>query len=196
MNLKQQIESLLFIAGKPLTIEKIAELTAQPKETVTAAIDELDAEYESGTRGLQLMRQGKKVQLSTHPEAASLIEHYIKSEQFGELTKPSLETLTIIAYRGPVSKAELEMIRGVNCSLILRNLLIKGLIEEVDGADRLTMAYSVTLDFLRYLGLKQVDQLPDYERLRHDEFLEKLMTINQPAASAEAPAAAPVGTPE
>lgn len=172
--LEHQIESLLFIAGKPLSVRKLADmLHAKPSEITTAA-DSLLERYKED-KGIHVMRVDDNYQMATSPAQADLIETFIKSEQTGELTKPSLETLTIIAYRGPITKAELEQIRGVNCSLILRNLLIRGLIEA--GFDRKlkVTVYQVTLQFLEFLGVSTTRDLPEYEKLHNDVRLRELL---------------------
>lgn len=179
MTLPQKIENLLFIAGKPLTVKKLAELTKTDTDRVISALGEMTKAFDEQGRGLQIMRQGQSIQMSTHPDAAKLVEDFVKAEQFGELTKPSLESLTIIAYRGPITKPELEAVRGVNCSLILRNLLIKGLIESHDNATKLMTEYSVTFDFMRYLGLKDITDLPSYQELRNNAIVDKLLAMDQ-----------------
>ena len=92
-----------------------------------------------------------------------------------ELTRPSLETLTIIAYRGPITKPEIEQIRGINCSLILRNLALRGLIEEADDAARLQPVYTVSVKFLRHLGIHAASELPQYEDLHGNERIGKML---------------------
>jgi len=173
--LEHQIESLLFIAGKPLSVRKLADmLHAKPSE-ITSAADALLERYKEEDKGIHIMHVDDNYQMATSPAQADLIETFIKSEQTGELTKPSLETLTIIAYRGPITKAELEQIRGVNCSLILRNLLIRGLIEA--GFDRKLKitVYQVTLQFLEFLGVSTTRDLPEYEKLHNDVRLRELL---------------------
>lgn len=178
MNMTQvhkQIESLLFIAGKPLSAKRIAEILNVKQDEVKQAAEELVAWYAEQDRGILVMSSHETYQMATASDAAKLITEFIKSEQSGDLTKPSLETLTIIAYRGPVSKIELEQIRGVNCSLILRNLLIKGLIEaEFDRKQKQTV-YTITLPFLEFLGLRSRDELPQYKELSSDERLQTLL---------------------
>jgi len=172
-NLKSKIESLLFISPRPLAIKKLGELVGKNKTEVETAIKELMEEYKN--RGLEIKRIGDKVQMMTSGENYKLAQDFVKDEITGELTKPSLETLTVIAYRGPVSKPELEMIRGVNCSLILRNLMMRGLIEEIDDKERGEL-YQVTFDFLKHLDINDVAELPDYEKLNNDENLQKLLS--------------------
>jgi segregation and condensation protein B len=117
-------------------------------------------------------------QMSTAPDSSKMVKDFLKDEITGELTRPALETLTIVAYRGPISKPDLEQIRGVNCSLILRNLMIKGLVE-VKSSDKSGEAlYNITFDFMRYLGIKKTSELPDYEKLSKNEILEKVLNLS------------------
>ena len=187
MNLKTKIESLLFVALKPLPLAKIAELLAAEKKEVEAALEEIKKDLNENQRGIILMQIDRKFQLSTAPESGKIIRDYLKDEQTGELTRPALETLTIIAYRGPVTKADLDVIRGVNCALILRNLMIKGLIESYADKEKMTHYYQVTFDFLKYLGLSVVNELPDYYKLNQDVNLQKLLhpDLNPSAVPAE-----------
>ncbi len=100
----------------------------------------------------------------------------MKKEASGPLTRPSLETLAVIAYRGPVTKPEIEQIRGVNCAIILRNLLIRGLIEEREDTTRLQNVYTVSVDFLRELGLHNLDELPKYPDFHDNEKIQQLLS--------------------
>lgn len=101
----------------------------------------------------------------TNPDCVNTIAQLRKEEPIGELSRPALETLSVIAYRGPVTKPEIEQIRGVNCSVSLRNLLIAGLIEEGDASTSGDRMYAVSIDFLRHLGVDGLTHLPEYERL-------------------------------
>jgi len=174
MNLKSKIESLLFISTHPLSIKKIIEITKGDVGEVEKALAELQEEYNKRNGGIQLMKNGSQYQMVTSGDNAPLIKEFLKDEMTGELTRPSLETLTIIAYRGPITKPEIEQIRGVNCSLILRNLLIRGLIEAKEDKKSMATYYNITFDFMRYLGINDVTELPDYEKLHSNEILEKL----------------------
>jgi len=175
MSLSSEIESLLFIASKPLTVKKMADLVGKDKKEIEETLQELVAKYSEKKQGIKLMHHGSKFDLVSSPANAKVVRKFLKDELTGELTRPSLEALSIIAYRGPVTKGELEMIRGVNCSLILRNLLIRGLIEaEEDKKDGLTY-YRITFDFMRYLGISDVKELPDFEELNRDKNLEDLL---------------------
>jgi segregation and condensation protein B len=128
-NIKQQVESLLLVATKPLKVVKLKDFIpeATPEE-IMAAVAELKEKYNQPDSGLNILENQGVIQLTTCPAVSATVKEFVKDETTGELTRPALETLTIIAYRQPISKSELEQIRGVNCSLILRNLLIRGLI--------------------------------------------------------------------
>ncbi|MFA6042779.1 MAG: SMC-Scp complex subunit ScpB [Patescibacteria group bacterium] len=188
--LKHKIETLLFLAGKPLTVKKLVELVDAPKADVQAAATELMHDYEQKQTGLLIQQAGDSFQLVSHPDHRALAQTFVKDEVSGELTKPSLEALTIVAYRGPVTKTELEQIRGVNCTLILRNLLIRGLVEASYDKTQATTVYSVTHDFVRFLGLATVEELPDYEKLHShatlNEFLERTGAVAAADSNAQA----------
>lgn len=175
MSLKSKIESLLFVSLSPLSTGKIAAFLKTDAEKVKEALKELDRDLKAGERGVHLLSVGQSWQLATDPANSPLVRDYLKDEQRGELTRPALETLTIIAYRGPIAKAELDIIRGVNCSLILRNLMIKGLIEAVPDKEKMQTFYQITFDFIKFLGLSRPQDLPDYEKLNSDENLAKLL---------------------
>lgn len=167
-----KVESILFVAARPLSVKKLMELCDATKDEVGAAVNALQEKYRAAESGLRILRQGDEVQMGTSPEASATVQQFLKDETTGELTKPALETLTIVAYRGPISKSELEQIRGVNCSLILRNLMMRGLVE---AAGEQGQQYSVSLDFIRFLGISNIDELPDYERLRSHEAFTTLL---------------------
>lgn len=175
---KNQIESLLFVSHKPLGIKELAKLIGATEAAVKAAVKGLVEDYQGRTGGIQLLAVGDKYQLATAPDSSQAVQKFIKSEMTGELTRPSLEALTIIAYRGPISKAELELIRGVNCSVILRNLLMRGLIESTEDKQRGITLYNITFDFLKFLGLSQVEDLPDFEKLNRNNNLDKLLNAD------------------
>lgn len=165
--LESQIESILFVSDKPITKKKIALLTGAKTEQVAAALAQLRDRF-SADYGIVFIEHGDSVQFVTNPASADLIAPLLREDSVGELTRPALETLSVISYRGPVAKEHIEEIRGVNCSLALRNLLIRGLIEVADDA-RGEKKYTVTMQYLRHLGLSRISELPAYETLNHDE---------------------------
>lgn len=169
------LESLLLVAGKPLSTKELASFLTTDENKIKELIDELKTKLNTEDSGIHIAVNNGKVQLISNPDNAKILQEYYKEELTGELTKPSLETLTIIAYRQPISKEELEQIRGVNCSLILRNLLIRGFVEAHDDKESLATTYSITMDFLRHLGINDVSELPDFEKLNSDDNLNKLL---------------------
>ena len=175
MNLKSQIESLLFLSPKPVAVKKLAEVTGGKKEEIKTILEGLKKEYDERGGGVSVIDHQGSYQMSTSAENSEMVRNFLKDEQLGELTKPGLETLTIIAYRGPLTKAELEQIRGVNCGLILRNLIIRGLVERREEKNKLRTVYEVTHEFLRYLGLTSIKELPDYEKLSTHESIERVL---------------------
>lgn len=185
--LKNNIESLLFISHKPLTIKELAKATGSNQKNIDEVLKLLDEEYKQKSGGIKVLNIGDKYQLATSDDSSEVVKKFIKSEVTGELTKPSLESLTIIAYRGPISKAELELIRGVNCSVILRNLLMRGLIEAKEDKQKMVVLYNITFEFLKYLGISSQQELPDYEKLNRNNNLEKLLEggINEESINTE-----------
>lgn len=186
-NLKNQIESLLFISHKPLSVKELAKATNATTEETQTTLGEIENDYQVKSGGISLLKIEDKYQFVSSSASSEAVKRFIKNEITGELTKPSLETLTIIAYRAPISKAELELIRGVNCSVIIRNLLIRGLIEAKDDTKRMVIKYSMTFEFLKYLGLNKPEDLPDFEKLNRNNNLDKLLSemSNSPSVPEE-----------
>lgn len=162
-----QLEALLYVAGSEIQKTRLQRQLDLTQEEFTAAMNAL-REMRSGDSGLHLLETETGLKLVTNPAYAELIDAGKKDDDEASLTKPQLETLTIIAYRGPITKPELEHIRGVNSSVILRNLLMRGMVDETESADHLHPVYTISADMLQHLGLSGVEDLPDYERL-HEE---------------------------
>ena len=180
MGIKSAIESILFIQGEPMSIARLVKATAASKKEVTEALEELAAEYNpsadpDGTvgadgRGIVLIQNHDEWQFVTNPANKRLVETFVTSGLSEELTKVGLEVLAIVAYKGPVSRAEIEYVRGVNSSFILRSLLIRGLIErEENPKDRRSYLYRVSHDFLKHLGLARLEDLAEYREFRSAE---------------------------
>lgn len=177
MSLLSKIESILFVASKPLALKTIAKAVGSSSAEVEEAIDVLSSKYNTDASGIHILREGKEVQMATNSDNADVIDGFIKDEVSGELTKAQLETLTVIAYRGPITRPELEQIRGVNCALILRNLLLRGLIEQKENKNKITSVYVLSFGALGQLGITATTELPDYENLhKHDNIEQILLT--------------------
>ena len=166
LNLKSAIESILFSIGEPISIERLAKTLEKDKDSIKNTVQELEKDYETENRGLRILIKNEEIQLASAPENSLYIEKLIKDELQEELTPASLETLAIIAYKGPLTRAEIEEVRGVNSSFILRNLLIRGLVERKGHPeDARAYIYEISFTFLRKLGLKSIEELPDYKKL-------------------------------
>lgn len=166
MNLDANIEAILFAGAKPFSVKRLAELTGASADEVKASIARMAEALDEAESGIMLQQNGHDVEFVTRPETAEIVKQVVKADAQGELTRPSLEALTILAYRGPLTRPELEQVRGVQSSMILRNLMMRGLVEEKEDTRLGQPMYSVTFDFLNHLGLASVEQLPEYETLR------------------------------
>jgi segregation and condensation protein B len=179
------LEALLFIHGEPVTYKKIGAILEIEKEEAEKLAEELKKRLEDPARGLQLVSDREKVQLATKPEWNTILESFVKEELAEDLTPASLETLSVIAYLGPMSRARIEYLRGVNSSVILRSLMIRGLIERFPDPQRAAgFLYRLTFDAMKHLGIQQKEELPDFSK-----FQELLKVFDAAAVSAEVPAA-------
>ena len=170
------IEAVLFAAAKPLSTKELSKHLGVSKEVILEALEKIRKERNIDDSGIHLLEHNNKVQLVSNPSLGEDVRKFLKKEASGPLTRPSLETLTIIAYRGPITKPEIEMIRGVNCSLIIRNLLIRGYIDEQEDRKRLQNVYTLSIDFVRKLGLSNVSDLPDHDAFMNNEKISELLS--------------------
>ncbi len=166
MTLDSLIEAILFAAARPLRLKYLAEVTHTPLDLVRDAITTLRQRLDETQSGIMLQQQSQEVELVTRPEAAASVASVTHAETQGELTRAGLEALSILAYCGPLTRPELEQIRGVQSALILRNLMLRGLIEQADEEHLGQATYAVTFQFLNHLGLPDVEALPEYTELR------------------------------
>ncbi len=181
MKLEYLLESLLFVATKALSAKDLASFLEKDLSDVQGALNNLIEEYKESARGIRIIENNKKYQMTSAPENSKLVQSFLEIDLSSDLTPASLETLTIIAYRGPIKKIDIEKIRGINCSLILRNLLIKGLIEEKKSSERDDNEYTVSLDFVKFLGVDKISDLPEYDKFNKSEDIDNLLnniTIN------------------
>jgi len=165
LGLVAQVESLLFVADGPASVSRLAQALEVTPGQVERALADLEAAY-SG-RGLRLQRAGNHVQLVTAPEAALWVERFLGLEARMRLSRAALETLSIIVYRQPITRPEIEAVRGVSSDSVLRTLLSVGLIEEVGRAPTVgrPILYSTTFEFLQHFGLHSLDELPPLDKL-------------------------------
>ncbi|MDP3770113.1 MAG: SMC-Scp complex subunit ScpB [bacterium] len=188
MNLKSILETILFVRAEPTSISMLAKFTKHTKEEVARGLADLMEEYKE--RGFTLLYNNDEWQLASNPVNADIVERLVKSEFTETLSRSGLETLAIIAYKGPISRIEVEYLRGVNSSFTIRNLLMRGLVERVENPkDARSYHYRVTFDFLKHFGLTNMDQLPRFE-----EFKNKHIEIAEEKPDADAPDESPLVT--
>ena len=165
--LQKQIEGLLFIAGEPMALTELLKLLGKGEEEVKEAIISLREDCQQNQRGLTLVENENSYQLTTHPEVSGIIAKYIREVLKEDLSPASLETLAIIAYKGPLNRMEIDNIRGVNSSFILRSLSIRGLVSrELDPHRGNAYSYRASFDLIRKLGLEKLEELPDYKKYK------------------------------
>ncbi len=167
MDLAKQIEAILFWKGEPVKLKKLADMFSVSLEEVNEGVKNLKENLQN--RGIVLIEKEDEVMLATASEFGSLIEELTKDEISKDLGKASLETLSIILYQGPIKRSEMDYIRGVNSQFILRNLLVRGLIEKItDPKDARTFVYKPSFELLAHLGVKNIEELPEYNEVRKD----------------------------
>ena len=165
MELKSLLESLLFVADRPVLVRDLAQALEVAEGEVKGALQSLHAEYQA--RGIRLQYKGDEVQMVSAPEAGPHIERFLGLELSGRLSTAALETLSIVAYRQPVTRMQVEAIRGVHSDGVLRSLVRRGLIEQVGRAETVgrPILFGTTFEFLQQFGLQRLEDLPNWEAL-------------------------------
>lgn len=158
-NLKSIIESILLVAEKPVSMKELAQIAGAMISQVQKEVLALQKEFQN--RGMRIIRKGEFVHLVSDPENAEYVAKYLHEELRSDLTQPALETLAIIAHKEPLTRIEIEEIRGVNSEQILRNLMIRGLINEIGRKETLgrPILYGTTIEFLQYFGLEKKPEI-------------------------------------
>lgn len=180
MELESKIEGLLFYKAEDMKISKLSEILNASEDDIKNALIKLEESLTK--RGIVLLKKDDSVTLGTNSELSTLIESIRKDEISKELSKASLETLSIILYKNGVSRSEIDYIRGVNSSFIIRNLLIRGLVEKItDPNDSRRMLYKPTFDTLSFMGVSSIDNLPNYEEIKKQlqEVINNQENINE-----------------
>jgi segregation and condensation protein B len=163
------LESMLFVASGPVSLQRLARTLEVSPEVVRGLLRALEGEYAG--RGLRLQWSGNEVQLTTAPEAAGVVEHFLGLEASSRLSQAALEVLAIVAYMQPATRPEIDDIRGVNSDAALRTLLSRGLLEEVGRRETpgRPILYGTTPDFLQHFGLSSLQELPPLAREAEEE---------------------------
>ncbi|MFD4510489.1 SMC-Scp complex subunit ScpB [Streptomyces sp. NPDC058457] len=162
LDLKPALEAVLMVVDEPATAEHLSKLLERPKQTITKALRALAEEYTAQGRGFELRFVAGGWRFYTRGEFAPAVERLVLEGQTARLTQAALETLAVVAYRQPVSRSRVSVVRGVNCDGVMRTLLQRGLVEEA-GAEPETGAilYRTTNYFLERMGLRGLDELPE-----------------------------------
>jgi segregation and condensation protein B len=160
--LRRATEALLLVTEEPIAAELLAQLLEIGAERVEALCVELAAEYDATDRGFQLVKVAGGWRYQTHPDLAPYVERYVLDGQSGRLSNAALETLAIVAYKQPISRAQIAAIRGVNVDGVIRTLVQRGYVDEIgrDHGPGQAVLYGTTATFLEKLGLNAVDELP------------------------------------
>lgn len=172
--LEKMIEAILFWKGEPITHKEIAKLCNITLEEVSPALTRLETLLQN--RGVVLVHNGNEVMLGTSPSASKMIEDLTREELSKELSKATLETLSIIIYMSPIKRSEIDYIRGVNSQFSIRHLEIRGLIEkETSDKDSRVYLYKPTFEALNYLGVTDITQIPGFAETKErlDSFKEQ-----------------------
>ena len=162
MKIESKIEAILFWKGEPISRKKLAEILKVGQTEINESIEKLKENLKE--RGIVLLEKENDITLGTVPELSKLFEDLQKEELNKDLSKASLETLSIVLYKKGVTRAEIDYIRGVNSSFTLRALSVRGVIEKtIDPKDSRRYIYKPSFELLSFMGMKSVEELPDYE---------------------------------
>ena len=163
--LEKGIEAVLFWKGEPISIKKLSQIFAKTEEEILTSLKKLEENLTG--RGVSLIWKEDEVALGTSKDTSELIEKLTKEELVRDLGKAGLETLSIIIYQGPISRAGIDYIRGVQSTFIIRNLMIRGLVEKITNPDdQRSFLYKPTFELLSYMGLTKIEDMPEFKEAR------------------------------
>lgn len=170
--LQNKIESILFVAGRPVKIGELEKTLGLGKTELLAVLQKIKTEWQN--RGINLIEKDNKYQFVTAPQNGDIVGDFLNAELREKLTDAAIETLAIILYKQPVTRVEIESIRGVNSQYILRQLSIRGLVEKHSSSeDGRRLVYKTTLEFMKHMGITDLKQLPDFDELTKNVSLEQ-----------------------
>ena len=161
-DLQRQLEAILFVADEPVPLTQLAQVTETARDTVLEALNTMQADYEAGERGVLLRDIGGGWRMYTHPDVAAYVERFVLAVQQPRLTHAALETLSIVAYKQPVSRQQVAQIRGVDSDGVISTLETRGLVHEVgrDPGPGQAVLYGTSPVFLERMGLRGLEDLP------------------------------------
>ena len=165
IELDAKIEALLFSKAEPITVAEIARILKEPEHAIRESITALEAIF--ARRGVRILRHEDTITLTTAPECATFLDEIRREDLSKDLSKASLETLSVILYTDNPTRGDIDYIRGVNSSFILRNLLVRGMVEkDIHPSDSRKLIYKPSLDLLRFLGITQVGELSNFSETK------------------------------
>ena len=171
MKTSDYIEAILFMRGEPVKIDELSNILSLTREELEVAVDELEEKLSDG--GIKLMRTEAYLTLTTAPEAADLMTSLAKEDITSEIGKAGMEVLTIIVYASPISRRQIDYIRGVNSSSTLKKLTMKGMVDRQRAGSGRAFVYVPTADMMSYLGITNVEDMVHYQTLR-ERFMDIL----------------------
>ncbi|MBU1167717.1 SMC-Scp complex subunit ScpB [Patescibacteria group bacterium] len=175
-NFKESLESVIFVAGKPIQFKKIMAIFGLEKRQIVEEAEALQAEYKEKNRGIHLLLTKDAVEMVTNPAFSKHTSQVASFELEEKLSDAALETMAIVAYRGPITRAEIELIRGVNSVYTLRNLSVRGLVLKKPNPDDARMSiYEVSEKFLKHSGLMHETDLPNFSELSKKTTFEEYL---------------------
>lgn len=193
MELENIIEAILYVAGEPVALRDLARALEKDEAEVASAARRLEEHYDQGLRGLRLKRFGSHIQLATRAEYAPYIERLLQPVQKQSLSQAALETLAIVAYRQPVTRLDLESVRGVKCDYSLQSLIKKNLVRELGRKETIgrPILYGTTDAFLAHFGLSSLDDLPNPEEFiaEHAQEEQTALDLDHLGSMGEEPSA-------
>ncbi|MCQ9196518.1 SMC-Scp complex subunit ScpB [Pediococcus pentosaceus] len=176
MNNEQKVEALLFVAGaEGISVEELSNFTGYAKPAILTMLDNLEKNYEVNSKtALKLIQTGGTYKLVTKPELASILEKYFDRNSRSGLSSAALEILSIVAYRQPITRIEIDQIRGVQSGTTLQNLVLRNLVKVVGRLEEpgRPKTYGTTDEFLDYFGLEDIKDLPKLEKVGEDSELD------------------------
>lgn len=169
--IKSIVEAMLFTWGEPLDIKDMASILEIDKKVLTKAIDEMIDEFDYNFRGLKIIKMNSSYQMVTRPEHYQWVKKLYNDDTSKNLSNAALETLSIIAYRQPIIKSDIEAIRGVRCDRSIETLIDRGLVQEVGRLEKVgrPIIYGTTDIFLRSFGLENIEELPPLKDFKEKE---------------------------
>lgn len=170
ISLQSKLEAILLVSSDPVSLENLAKFFKVKEDVLQKEIETLREIYKQRKSGLTLVEKKGWIQMVSSAECGEVVAEFLEKEINEKISEASAEVLAIVAYRGPISRAEIDYIRGVNCGFILRGLALRGLIERKNNPlDNRSFIYEVSLDFLKSLGINRIEELKDYAILKKKE---------------------------